>query len=362
MDNLYAVIFAGGVGSRLWPVSRTSQPKQLKPFLGDDDTLLKRTWKRISKLLPPERIYVSTVVGLGDEISGQLPELVADNLILEPELRNTTAAIGLATTVINQKDSKAMIINLWADHHYRDEVGFIAAVKKCYKFLKVQPPIIIGVGMPIEFPYSGYGYLEVDPQEVTKDIYRVCSFKEKPSLEQARNYMDAGNYYWNAALFMWPAKHMLELYKELVPEMYRGLQEIELAWPTKKRKQILDRVYPEFTKIAVDYAIMEKSPEMYLVDAGDLGWKDVGSWQSIHDILKKDTNGSISVKGKGVVTNSKDILIFNEDEDKLVTVVGLEDVAVVNTKDAILVVKKSRDQEVKDLVLELEKSHFTGYL
>lgn len=361
MENLYAVIFAGGIGSRLWPVSRQSQPKQLKPFLDSNDTLIQKTWQRIRRILPPENIYISTVKGYEEFLLEQLPEFLPDHLIVEPELRNTCPAIGLATAIVAKQHPGALMMNVWADHHYEREDEFVQIIARSRNFLLHHPEVIMSVGLPIEYPCTGYGYLEVNPVPIADDVFTVKRFIEKPNIEQAGEFMRAGNYYWNPALFMWQADHMLGLYRTLAPEVYQGIFQIQQAWGTPTGTAVLQNIYPTFTKVAVEYAILEKGPQMRLIPA-DLGWKDVGSWQSVYDVLNGHQATDVAVKGKALVLNCQDTLVFNEDSHKLVTVVGLSDVAVVNTRDAVLVIKKSRDQEVKQLVEKIEQTQMTEYL
>ncbi|MFA5967561.1 MAG: sugar phosphate nucleotidyltransferase [Patescibacteria group bacterium] len=361
MDNLYAVIFAGGVGTRLWPVSRQNSPKQLKPFLDSNDTLVQKTWERVRKILPPENIYISTVKGYENFLIEQLPEFLPNHLIVEPELRNTCPAIGLATAVVAKEHPGAFMMNVWADHYYAQEDKWVEVIQKSFNYLKQHPELVVSVGLPIIYPYTGYGYLEVQSEPIIENVFAVKRFVEKPSLEQAQEFMQAGNYYWNPALWLWQGEKMLSIYRQLVPDIYQGLQTIQAAWGTPDELTVLQNTYPTFTKVAVDYAIFEKGPQMVLIPA-DLGWKDVGSWQSVHEVLNGKQKTGVAVKGKALVVNCQDVLVFNEDTDKLVTVVGLEDVAVVNTPDALLVVRKSRDQEVKGLVERLEKEEMTEYL
>ena len=373
MDNLYAVIFAGGVGSRLWPVSRAKSPKQLRPFLDSTDTLIQKTWARIRRILPPDNIYISTVKGYEDFFIAQLPEFLPEHLIIEPELRNTCPAIGLATAVIAKLHPGSFMMNVWADHYYAQEEKFVEVIKQSFAYLQDHPQVVMSVGLPIAYPYTGYGYLEVQPAPVAENIYSVKRFVEKPDLAQAEEFMHAGNYYWNPALFMWQAAHMLELYRELVPDVYQGLLDIQSAWGTPESAAVLRSIYPTFTKVAVDYAIFEKGPAMKLISA-ELGWRDIGSWQSVYEVLngypttpmpsliKERMGGDVATKGKAVALNCRDTLVFNEDAKKLVTVVGLEDIAVINTPDALLVIKKSRDQEVKQLVEKLQTEQMTEYL
>ncbi|MFA5270418.1 MAG: sugar phosphate nucleotidyltransferase [Patescibacteria group bacterium] len=354
MNDLYAVIFAGGVGSRLWPVSRVGNPKQVKPFLGSNDTLIQRTWQRVRRLLPAESIYMSTTADYAEMIAEQLPELSLANLIVEPELRNTCPAIGLATGIINKRHPGALVMNVWSDHHFGIEDAYTDTVCKSYNIIKKHPDQIMSVGAHIEYPSTALGYLEAEMSSVDEDgAVRVKRFVEKPDMVKAVEFMQAGNYFWNPALFMWRADHMLALYQQHVPETYQGLIEVIGAWDTAEQDTVLRRIYPGLTKVSLEYAVLEKGPSMLLLPAR-LGWRDIGSWQSVHEVMEENGEG-VATKGKALTIGSKDVLVFNEDDGKLVTVVGLEDVAVINTPDAVLVIKKSRDQDVKKLVEKMEK-------
>jgi mannose-1-phosphate guanylyltransferase len=354
MNDLYAVIFAGGVGSRLWPVSRVSSPKQVKPFLDSEDTLIQRTWRRVRRLLPASNIYVSTTADYAEVIREQLPEMMPANLIVEPELRNTCPAIGLATGIIARRHPGAFVMNVWADHHYSEEDAYAETIRRSYDIVKKHPEQIMSVGLHIEYPSSALGYLEVEMSSADEDgTIKVKRFVEKPTAVRAAEFMRAGNYYWNPALFMWQAEQMLKLYEQHVPDVHQGISEIALSWDTPAQGAVLERIYPHLTKVSLEYAVLEKGPAMLLLPAR-LGWRDIGSWQAVHDVMEENGEG-VATKGKALTIDAKDVLVFNEDDGKLVTVVGLEDVAVINTPDAVLVIKKSRDQDVKKLVEKMEK-------
>ncbi|OGB74371.1 hypothetical protein A2V68_01345 [candidate division Kazan bacterium RBG_13_50_9] len=362
MDDLYAVIFAGGVGSRLWPVSRVDSPKQVQPFLDSEDTLIQRTWKRVRRLLPPENIYLSTMAEYARVLKSQLPELLADRLIVEPELKSTCPAVGLATAVIAKRHPGALMMNVWADHYYAKEDEYLNVMRRAAQLAKEAPDQIMTVGFTVEYPTSAYGYLEVEPNSQDETgAFRVKRFVEKPDPIRAAQFMAAGNYYWNPALWVWPAEHMLKLYEQYVPDIYQGLMEIQAAWDTPIASEALRRIYPSFTKVAIEYAILERGPKMKLLPAS-LGWRDIGSWQAVYDVLSNNGESAVATKGRAITIDSEDVLVFNEDGGKLVAAVGLQDIAIVNTKDALLVIKKSRDQDVKKLVEKLESEKMTQHL
>ena len=358
MNNLYAVIFAGGLGSRLWPISRKRSPKQITPFL-NNQTMLQRTYELVQQIVPATNILVCTNADYKAACLQQIPELKEQQLIVEPMRRNTCAAVGLAATVLNKLDPQAKMINVWSDHYIKNKNEYKEKMLLAVKSLDKYPDYLINVVIKPEYPAIGYGYLEAG--ELLDDgMYEARRFVEKPDLETAQQYLQAGNFYWNAAMFAWNVKTLLNLYQQYMPEMYQELMKIQTAWNTDEQEQILNEVFPQLESISVDYAIFEKAPKIALIPA-DLGWRDIGSWNSIYEILT--TEGDNIVKRGNVETvDTEDALIFNENPDKLVTVVGMEDIVIVDTKDSLLVVKKSKDQDIKKLVKRLEEKELTEYL
>ena len=359
---LYAVIVAGGRGTRLWPASRKTNPKQVKPFVGDE-TMLQKTYARICQIVPPERVLVVTNVDYKEEISGQLPDLADSQFILEPEARNTAPAVGLAAAVLAKRDPEATMLNVWSDHYIRNEDEYKKMVLLADEALKTYPQYLIDVVAKPEYAATGYGYLEAG-DELTKQgsvaIYKAARFVEKPDLPTAQQYLSAGKYFWNTAIFVWKAKTLLELYRQFAPEMYEGLIKIRSAWDTPEQSAVMQEIFPTLDKISIDYAIFEKAPDIALIPT-DLGWRDVGSWQAVYDVLAEIGGGqSVVQQGKVIAIDTKDALIFNENKDKLVAVVGLKDVVVVDTPDALLVMKKSQDQDVKKIVEQIEREEELG--
>ena len=353
---LYAVIVAGGQGTRLWPVSRKNNPKQLRPF-DDGATLLQKTYQRIRELLPAENIYLATNVAYKDEFLAQLPEVAEDHLILEPVGRNNAPAVGVATAVLAKEDPQAKIVNIWADHFIENEDEYRRKLLQAEKILDQHPEYLINIPVKPEYAATGLGWLEAGEQLMEVDgetVFKIVRFVEKPDLPTAEQYLAAGNYYWNTALFVWRADTLLSMYQQYQPQMYAGMMRIQQAWGTSDQDRVMNEVYPQFEKIAIDYAISEKTDKIAILPA-ELGWRDVGTWQAVHDILDRVERSGVVQKGRVQAIDTQDALIFNENEGKLVAVVGMEDVVVVDTPDALLVMKKSKDQDIKKLIEQMDK-------
>lgn len=353
---LYAVIVAGGQGTRLWPVSRRDNPKQLRPF-EDEQTMLQKTFARVNKIIPAERIWIETNALYKEEFFAQLPDLVREQLIAEPIGRNTAAAVGLAAAIIAKYDPEATMLNAWADHFIQHENEYAEKILMAEKLLEEHPEYLVDIVATPEYPATGFGYLETDGVLAEVDgtsIYKSVRFVEKPDLPTAEKYVAAGNYYWNTAIFVWKVKTLLDLYRQHAPEMYDGLMRIQAAWGTPEQDRVMLSVFPHLESIAIDYAIFEKTDKIAVLPA-EMGWRDVGSWQAVYDILTRvASDGALVKKGKVRAIDTRDALIFSENEGKLVAVVGMTDVVVVDTPDALLVMRKSKDQDIKKIIETLK--------
>lgn len=363
MNNLYAVIIAGGLGGRLWPSSRRACPKQIKPFI-DNKTMLQANFTRLSKIVNLNNILICTNIKYQDYCLQQLPDITKDKLILEPVIRNTAAAVGLSAAVLIKQNPEAIMINVWADSYISREDEYKNKILSAVKLLKNLPEHLIVIPAEPTYPAIGYGYLQKGDVVIQQDgvsIYKVDKFVEKPDLKTAKQYLASGNFYWNTGIFVCKAYDLLNLYKQYMPEMYKGLLIIQSAWGTKEQEAVMNEIFPKLESVQLDYAIFEKTNKLALLPA-NLGWSDVGSWQSIYDLIRHKSSSGMATKGRVVAINSKNTLVFNEDNDKLVAIAGLDNVVVVNTKDAVLVIDKNSDQSVRDIIDKIKTKKMTQYL
>ena len=353
-ENSYGVILAGGGGTRLWPKSRNCLPKQFLK-LGFDETLLQMTFGRLEEFLPAERIFIVTVSDYVSEIKKELPKIVEENILIEPSPRNTAPAIALAVWKIYQKNPQAIIGSFAADHLVLKRKEFLAVLEAAYTAAK-NTKNIIAVGIAPTKPDDGLGYIHVGGplEDQLNPVFKVKQFVEKPNLATAQAYLASGEYFWNASYFVGKAKIFLEEYRQHFPEVLKALENMESTGKTTD--------WNSLPSIAVDYAIMEKINNLVMV-TGDIGWSDVGSWSVLSEIFPATKAGNIELKGQGVnylTEESKNCLLLGE--DRLIAILGVTDLVIVDTKDALLVCHKDKAQEVKKIVEKIKEKKLNNYL
>ena len=352
---MYAIIMAGGSGTRFWPLSREKMPKQLLK-IGGVDTLINETVNRILPLTRFEDIFIVTNQPLADTISYQLSSRFDrpwdGNFILEPEAKNTAPAVGLAALHLERMDPDGVMVVLAADHAIRKGDEFLNLIRKAAE--AARQDYLVTLGIKPDRPETGYGYIKAGEKCQEKGIDGVCkvaAFVEKPNLATAKEYLKDGRYYWNSGIFVWKTSTFLKEVEKYHPSLHQGLQEIRKAIGTASESEVIREVFKKLESISLDYAIMEKTDRAAVIPA-DIGWSDVGSWTALDDVLDRNASGNV-IAGNVIDIDSHDSIIYAE--KRLVATIGLKDVVVVDTPDATLVCSKDRAQDVKKVVEELKK-------
>lgn len=367
---LYSVIPAGGSGTRLWPLSRAHNPKPLHILTGSSASLLQATVARLQPLSTPERTYVVTGVAHAAAFARQLPDLPEENLLVEPSPRDSCAAIGLAAAVIARRDPDAIMGSFAADHLIRDDAAFVEAIRAAIE--GAWQGVLMTVGIMPTRPDTGYGYLQCQAGD-GKGARAVTEFKEKPSHEVAVAYLASGHYLWNAGMFVWRAEAFLAELRRQQPALFGGLTTIAEAWGTTDQDRVLGDIWPTLPKISVDHAVMEGAADVGLVATvpGDFGWTDVGDFDTLGEVLTAPEAGGADEVGNVIVAEPKEapVVLLDTSESivvaqsgRLIATLGVHDVILVDTPDALLVCGRDRAQDVKSVVDELRRRGEDRYL
>jgi len=355
---LYAVILAGGGGTRLWPLSRQRQPKHLLPLYGDD-TMLAQTYARVAPLIPPDRLLVITGADHAEAARDELPTMPSANFVIEPEGRGTGPCVGLMAALIRKRDPGAVMISLHADHAIQKEDAFRDVLRAAVEAALAGHLVTLGITPTA--PETGYGYIERNDclgQAQGHEVLRVQRFTEKPDAETARSFVDCGRYLWNSGIFVWQVSTILEHFRRLQPQLYAQLMEIEPALGTPRQTELLQRIWPTMRSVSIDVGIMEKADDVVVIPA-DVGWSDVGCWSSVAGMLPADGDGNVN-EGEHVTLDCHNTYIHSS--GRLVAALGLDDMVVIETEDAILVCPKDRAQDVKKIVEKLKGEGKEQYL
>jgi len=374
---LYCVIMAGGSGTRFWPESRTSRPKQLLRLVGQQ-TMLRETFERLAGLVPPERVLAATSRDLAPAVAAELPELPAGSILAEPYKRNTAPCIGLAAFELLRRDPDAVMAVLPADHVISPADGFRRAVALADSLVVQAPQYLITFGIRPSYPAEIFGYIERGPLanqllphaqgesaaalpagEKLPLVYKVVKFREKPSADVARQFLAAGNYYWNSGIFVWKASTILELLRRHQPALYAHLERIAGAAGKPRYMEVLEREFAAMEAISIDYAVMEHAADVLVIEA-PFDWDDVGSWQAMARLRGADANGN-TVVGRHLGIDTLGTIVRTS-EDHLVVTIGLRDCVVVHTPDATLVADKHQEESVRKVVQMLQQRGWTQYL
>lgn len=353
-ENTYVAIMAGGIGSRFWPASREERPKQFLDIMGTGKSLIRQTFERFRKLCPPSNIFVVTNKQYAALVKAQIPELSDNQILTEPSRNNTAPCIAYTAFKLKALNPEANLIVAPSDHIIAKEGAFLDALKQGLNFTR-QNEALLTLGITPTRPDTGYGYIEVDGQAQIEEgqVLKVASFREKPDLATAEQYLTAGHYFWNAGIFIWRVSALLNAFQAHAPEIYRILGEGLPAYNTDAEQAFIDKAYPATPSISVDYAIMEQSDQVYTLPA-DIGWSDLGTWASLHAESHKDKDGNAVQGGQAYLDKCQHNLIRTP-KDKQVVIGGLEDFIVVDEGGVLLIWPKSREQEIKSVVASLTR-------
>ncbi len=361
-DHYYAVIMAGGGGTRLWPLSRGKKPKQLLQFTAEG-SLFQMTLARLQGLFPLDKILVVTSAYLASEFQKQVPDLPAANYLIEPKPRDTAPAVGFAAAVIQKRDPNAVMAVLTADHFIENVDTFQQVLQTAY--MVAQDDWLMTLGIKPGFPSTGYGYIErgSDLKKMGEfTVFKVKKFKEKPVSEKAEQFLASGDHDWNSGMFIWRTDRILEEIRRHMPDLAAHLTVIGDAWETPLQEKVLQQEWECIHPKSIDFGIMELADKVAVIPVPDLGWNDIGSWESLFDVLPPDENGNIFLKGKYVDVDTSHSMVYSEDANRLVVTIGLTDTIIVDSGDVLLVCNRKDSQQVKKVVQILKDREEQQYL
>jgi mannose-1-phosphate guanylyltransferase len=352
MKNNYAIIMAGGVGSRFWPFSTQENPKQFLDILGIGKSLIQLTFERLSKVCPKDQIFVVTNDDYADLIDKQLPEIPKDNILFEPVRRNTAPCVAYGCYKIHDKNPNAKILVAPSDHLIIKEEDYLNAIRAAFSSC-AHEDILITLGIKPTRPDTGYGYIQATEisMESNKDLLKVKTFTEKPNKELAEVFFESGDFSWNSGMFIWSSKSIVNSFKQNMFEIHDLFKDGFGIYCTDKEHDFIQEIYAQCVNISVDYAILEKADNVYVLPC-DIGWTDLGTWGALYNQVEKDSKDN-AIVGKSVKLYNSVKNIISNPTDKLIVIDGLEDYIVVNTSDALLICKKDNEQKIKQFVTDL---------
>jgi mannose-1-phosphate guanylyltransferase len=361
-EHYYAVVMAGGSGSRLWPLSRRSRPKQSLSIVGNR-SMFQHAVDRLEGLFPYERIFVVTVADQVDLLREAYPEIPAQNYIIEPLPRGTASVVGLGAVAIQAFDPQATMAVLTADHLIANEVHLRDLLKSAYEV--AQENFLVTLGITPSYPATGYGYIQKGEsvgQYQNLDVFRVARFKEKPNQAQAEKWVSDGNHVWNSGMFTWRIDAVMKEIERQMLDLHEKLSTVGEYWGTDERTDTLEAVWPTIHPETVDYGIMENARKVAVIPSHDLGWDDIGSWESLFNILESDESGNIAMRGEHALFDTQGTLICEDSADRMIVTVGVEDLIVIDSGNAVLVCDRKQAQRVRDIVNYLKENGRDDYL
>ena len=358
--NHYVAIMAGGVGSRFWPASREANPKQFLDILGIGRSLLQMTYDRFLPLIPKENIFIVTNTAYTALVKEQLPDITDNQILAEPSRNNTAPCLAYTAFKLENLNPEATFVVASSDHLILNEMVFLQNIKQALDF-SGQNDALVTLGITPTSPNTGYGYVQYNRHDANKDgIYKVDNFTEKPDLETAKRFLKAGNYVWNAGIFIWSVKSLLNSFKNNASDIFEVLKRGENDYNTEGEQSFINKYYPTTRSVSIDYAIMEKADNVYTIP-GDFGWSDLGTWGALYDEMQKNEDSN-AIQGKNVITFEVSNTLVRVPTDKLVILRGLDDFIIVDENDALLIYPKSKEQEIRQVTEVVKQLKGIQYL
>lgn len=355
--NYYAVLMAGGVGSRFWPISTSENPKQFHDMLGTGDTLIQKTFKRLNKFIPTENILILTNERYNDLVLAQLPKVSKEQVVLEPAMRNTAPCILYAALKIQKMNPNGVMIVAPSDHWIEDEIAFAKDVTTCFDKCEKEE-VLCTLGIKPTFPNTGFGYIEFK-KDSGSGLKKVHQFREKPNYEMAKEFLAKGNFLWNAGIFMWSVKTIVNAFKNYQPIQYALFESGLQSYNTPEETSFIKDNYSKAENISIDYAILEKSKSIFVLPA-TFDWNDLGTWGSLYDKLDKDGNNNAVVNSKLICEDAHGNMIRSA-KNKIVVVDGLQDYIIVDKEEVLLIYPKSKEQDIKQVLRKVTAKFGDSY-
>jgi len=356
-NNYYAVIMAGGVGSRFWPISTQEFPKQFHDMLGTGESLLQRTFHRIHNLVPSENILIATNTRYKNLVLEQLPKVNEQQLLLEPAMRNTAPCILWSALKIYNQNPDAVLLIAPSDHWIENETEFLKNIETAYTACS-KNDILMTLGIQPDLPNTGYGYIQFEESET--DIKKVKKFTEKPDLKTATDFLNSGDYLWNAGIFVWSAKSIIKAFENYLPEMMRLFNEDTLIWNSDLEANFINSNYKKAENISIDFGIMERATNVQILPVG-FGWNDLGTWGSLYEKLEKDSQENAVVGAETIFRDASGNMVKTQ-SGKRVIIQGLQNFIVVEKEGVLLICPKSAEQDIKEITTEVKNVFGTDYI
>lgn len=358
-NNNYVAIMAGGIGSRFWPMSRTGYPKQFLDILNTGKTLIQATYDRFAKFIPADNIYVVTSAEYEKVVQEQLPQLRPENILCEPSRKNTAPCVAYISYKLNQLNAHGSLICAPADHLILDDINFTKVCLEALSFV-TKHNALLTLGIKPSYPNTGYGYIQYEQQAASDNVYKVKIFTEKPDIELAKTFIQSGDFLWNAGIFIWQVKNIVSAFEKYMPEMAELFAAEKDNLNSNNEKAAIERIYPQCVNISIDFGIMEKAHNVYIIPSS-FGWSDLGTWASAYDNFDKDHLGN-AINGRNIMVIDATRNMVKAPDHKLVLLQGLDDYIVIDTKDVLLICKKDKEQEIKNYVAEVKRNKGDKFL